>query len=468
MRCPCSCRRPSTHGADACAIIRQLFPVSQSAPRKDGSIKGFSVLSERSQPAHPVAGLHAWRLTRPWLAGSPLAPALLVFLVYGLWLIGMFATGHRAIDFVMPGKKFVTASHISKVITIDPKYHYAKNGLGSDGQFFYDIAVDPVNARYYIDWPGYRYARPLYPLVARVLAFGRVDWVMFSMLITNLLALAACTWLLAAYLLRKGVSPWWSLVFSFCPGAFLGLQRDLTEPLSYALIAAAVYVFTFGGRFRLVTSGAVFALAILTRDKALIFAGIYALSLVLPHRPGELWRQWLRLLPSRMPGAALMSFVALAPYVAWQLFITHWLGASGMTSAQEVAPLSAAGVSVHHLAAMAGPYAIDLMSVVVPAAICAVVTARALFRGEWGPEVILLAVIIVVSVVTINPAYYDELFGLLRVNTGVVFSAVLCIGTFDRVTRGNRRWLKAASGFWLWLIVFYVLVGGLWLPAKTM
>jgi hypothetical protein len=253
-------------------------------------IKGFSALSERAHQVDDEPRTRAFRLPQLRLTDSPLAPAVFVFVVYGLWLIGMFATGHRAIDFVMPGKKFVTASHVSKIIKIDPKYHYAKNGFGSDGQFFYDIAVDPVNARYYIDWPGYRYARPVYPFMARVLAFGRVDWVMYSMLVTNLLALAACTWLLAAYLLRKGVSPWWSLVFSFCPGAFLGLQRDLTEPLSYALIAAAVYLFTFGGRFRCVSSGALFALAVLTRDKALIFAGMYALSIVLPRGPKELWR----------------------------------------------------------------------------------------------------------------------------------------------------------------------------------
>lgn len=425
------------------------------------------MLTNRSKRFNSGSASDALGLRRWWLTDKPFAPTVTVFVIYGLWLIGMFATGHRAIDFVMPGKKFVTASHASKIIKIDPKYHYAKNGLGSDGQFFYDIAVDPLNARYYIDWPAYRYSRPLYPFVARVLAFGRIDWVMYSLLITNLLALVASTWILAAYLLRKGVSPWWALVFSFCPGAFLGLQRDLTEPLSYALIAAAVYLFTFGGRYRIVTSGAVFALAVLARDKALIFAGIYALSLVLPRGPADLWSPWIRSLPHRIPGAALMSVLILTPYLCWQWLILRWLHMRGVTNAQEVAPLGASGASLHHLAAMAGPYAVDLLAVVVPAAICGIMTVRALLRGAWNPEVLLLAVITIVSVVTINPLYYDDLFGLLRVNAGVVFSAILCIAAFDVVSRGSRRWLKYASGFWLWLIVFYVMAGALWLPAKT-
>ena len=50
---------------------------------------------------------------------------------------------------------------------------------GYDGQFIYYIARDPAPERVagYLDVPAYRYQRILLPLLARLLALGRIDWI---------------------------------------------------------------------------------------------------------------------------------------------------------------------------------------------------------------------------------------------------------------------------------------------------
>jgi len=64
---------------------------------------------------------------------------------------------------------------------------------GYDGQFAYFIAVDPLGAAPLIDVPAYRYQRIVYPLLARLLALGRREWIPWMLPLVNLIALAAGT-----------------------------------------------------------------------------------------------------------------------------------------------------------------------------------------------------------------------------------------------------------------------------------
>ena len=152
----------------------------------------------------------------------------LVPAVYGLWLSRLVFGGADPRDYIVLGKHFVLQSHTSSVITYDPHYHYVKNGSGYDGQFFYFMAVDPVHARYYMDSPSYRYARPVYPPLTRVLALGRASWVPYTLILINWLAIAGGAFLIAAWLARRGVSAPAGTDLRRVPGAIIGLQRDLT------------------------------------------------------------------------------------------------------------------------------------------------------------------------------------------------------------------------------------------------
>src|SRR5207253_1121859 len=103
--------------------------------------------------------------------------------------------------------------------------------------------------------------------------------------------------------------------FGLYPGLLVSPQRDLTEPLAYALVACAICLFDFGGGRRFVWAGLVFAVAALGRETTVIFPVAYALS-VLPN-----WHRAVK-------GAGL----ALLPLVAYELFLWRWLGIIGTES----------------------------------------------------------------------------------------------------------------------------------------
>ena len=87
------------------------------------------------------------------------------------------------------GTHFINQSQASQVIRLDPSYHHVSE-IGYDGQFFYYLALDPINARWYMDVSTYRYTRILYPMLARVLALGRPDLIPVTLFLINWLAIA--------------------------------------------------------------------------------------------------------------------------------------------------------------------------------------------------------------------------------------------------------------------------------------
>ena len=122
------------------------------------------------------------------------------------------------------------------------------------------MALDPVNARYYVDIPSYRYSRILYPVLVRGLSLFNPDWMPSMLLLVNLVAIVLGTWVVAAWCLEHGLSAWWGLVFAFYVGQVVSFTRDLNEPIAYGLVAVAVYVFERWPERRL-WSAVAFALA---------------------------------------------------------------------------------------------------------------------------------------------------------------------------------------------------------------
>ena len=494
-----------------------------------------------------------------WASRSPWAVAGTVFAIFGLWLAGMYARGYDARNSIVLGTRYVQMSHRSSVIRYDPTYRYPGGPSGYDGQFFYFIAVDPLRARYYMDSPSYRYTKILYPVVARLLALGQAGLVPFALILTNWLAIAATAGALGAWLRRKGMSPWFALVYALCPGVWVSFERDLTEPLSYALVITAVYFYDFGGRYRWASSGILFALAILARDKAAIFAGIYGAGMLLSGADSWVeghWQGWRdrralepvggegtpkpRVVAPAQPQlaadvmrtedgtrtrrveawagegaaprgestrganqdedvrehtaterratglratstkfardavgmmlrngwkAAAFGAIALGPYLAWRRFVQHWLHAagsvSGVSTSYQAAPLSGVLTSALSTATKV----MYLFVLFIPALLCAGMALWAVVRRVWAVPVALLLVLIEVSVVSLNVDYFVDVYGVLRVEAGVILAATLCLPYFGRLTRGNSLWFYACSGGWLLLTVGYMAVAPAWLLA---
>jgi hypothetical protein len=364
-------------------------------------------------------------------------PAAIILLIHAVWIGAYFAAGHEIRDFIKIGSVDVRRSQASPLIKYDPTYRYppnhdAPNGTGFDGQYSYFIAVDPPKARFYIDASeaSYRYTRILYPMVARALAIGQAPLIPYTLLLVNWLAMGLGTFALAAWLRRRGTSPWWSLIYGLYPGFLVSMQRDLTEPLAYALVAVAIYCFDFAGRRRLLWAGVAFSLAALAREVTLVFALMYGLA-IFPHS----WRAALRFLA-----------LVVGPLAMYELFLLRWLG-----------QLSAGGgISLLPFGGLLGTGELQLsrqppeiLGVILPALACAALAVRALLRRLIRIEIVTLLANIMVLVVIQPASVYIAYTSIGRATAGVVLAALTCVPYVPQLKLRSRLSALAPVAGWL-------------------
>jgi hypothetical protein len=375
--------------------------------------------------------------------------AVAVLLFYVAWTLAYLGSGHDARELILVGRRFAAQSSASVVIdrTVRSDAHFPYGSeTGYDGQFAYFIALDPANARYYIDSPAFRYARIGYPLTARLLAAGQPALVPYAMILVNLLALAGGTWALAAWLKRKGVSPWLALVYGLYSGLFVAFRRDLTEPLAYGLVALAIYAFNFGGPRRIIWSALCFALALLTRETVVVFIGIYALSLLFEGARARA-HGWWECVRSSWRRVLVFLTVCAAPYVVWRVFLLAWLGATGIRA--DLAPQLVPFGGLLALWPLNAEQSRTVVVVIVPALICAGLGLWALRRHIFSVEAWALLANVLVFVVVLPKLDYVDFSGTGRITTGVVLAALFCVPAFDRLGRRNRWWLAVCAALWL-------------------
>lgn len=391
----------------------------------------------------------ARRWAGTWAAlRAPLAVATLTLLVYLLWIIGFFAGGHDARDLTFMGLRLLRQSHASSVISIDPRYHYYPNDIGYDGQYFYYLALDPRNAHDYMDFPSYRYTRILYPMAARLLALGQPALIPYTLLLLNWLAIGAGTVLVASWLRRRNLSPWLALIYGLYPGLFLALQHDLSEPLAYALVALGIYLYDYGGRGRLLAAGVAFGLAALARETTAVFAICYAAhALLASERPDADWQVRAR---DNWRSALTLAGLALGPLALYKGFLTLWLGAAGIPPS--VLPSLVPFGGLYALWPWNGQQFMGILTVVLPALICAVAALWALRKGVRDVQVWLLLAQITLFVVLLPYTTFYDIYSTDRVATGVMLAALYCIPFLDRAMVKNRTWLLASAGLWLALL----------------
>jgi len=435
---------------------------------------------------------------------SPWSVAAVVLVAYAFWLLAFFGSGHEPRDMIYIGRQFVTQSHASQVIRLDPSYPNVSE-IGYDGQFFYYLALDPANARFYMDVSTYRYTRILYPMVARMLALGRPDLVPWTLWIVNWLAIAGGALAVAAWLKRRGFSPWFALVYGLYPGLIVALQRDLSEALAYGLAAAAVYVFDYGpGRRELLAAG-IFALAALTRETTAVIPLVYGLYpglivalqrdlsealayglaaaavYVFDYGPGRrellaagifalaaLTRETTAVIPlvyaagllvggfrANWLRAVLFGAIAIGPLALYKLFLLAWLGA-GHDIGIPLAHLPFQGLWHWRYWSVPGQTE-EVRTVVFPGLIAGGVAVYALWRRRvFASQVWLLAFSVLLFIIFLQADAYIEIQAASRVTTGVLLAALLCV-PFLAATALRRWWLWACSALWLALTPFWLI-----------
>ncbi|MCL4535839.1 MAG: hypothetical protein M1370_11865 [Bacteroidetes bacterium] len=204
---------------------------------------------------------------------------------------------------------------------------------GYDGQYYYLIARDPFLLHGILP-DAYRRQRILYPLVASLLAAGQPGALSYSLLAVNLMALGATVLLLGALLRQDtALGPWWALAGGLSAGMVVSIQNDLPDPLALAFSLAALLLYR---RHRLRWAAAALALALLSKENAVLFL----VALVLMEAAHHRWR-----------GAGTLAASAL-PYLSYQAMLfaaTGQIGLLGSGGGSNLAlPLTGIAAGVAH------------------------------------------------------------------------------------------------------------------------
>lgn len=301
-------------------------------------------------------------------AGAPVVTALAVVLIF-LALIG------ARYDFNPSALIGLGADNPLNDPSTLPGGLLVFQGDGYDGQYFYHTALSIVRGERPAV-PAVRIQRIVYPLAAALLSFGQERGLPYTLIAVNVLAVAIGTAIFIRLLRRRNLSPWWSLLFALNPGMILEVQMDLALPMAMAFAAGAWLCWE---NRRLWAAGALLALALLTRESAVLFLIPLVAAEVLSKR----WR-----------GAATLS-LSVVPFLAWQLILRLWLGAGGMAvsagqfgipGAGMIAALGNAAASLGQgLAAMARQASVvAVMALIVAALVVSVWKMRRGFDAYTG------------------------------------------------------------------------------------
>ena len=310
--------------------------------------------------------------------------------------------------------------------------------MGYDGQFSYQIAVDPAHSLTKLDIPAYRLQRILYPILARVTALGHPRLIPWTLVIVNLSALAAGVAATEALLSSYGQSPWWALAYGLNVGMLMSVRLDLTEPTAFMFVQLGALAWV---KNRRAASALAFSMASLTKEVTLLIAVGYAF--------GELRRAGLK-------SALSWALVAFAPFVAWQALLAIWIGQLGigsggaMSSPFEILPLRAWwSIAGYDIRAFLTISILVVPMVLAPAFAGILASFRALTKGFTHPTAISLAAQSTAFLFLPASNLLDPL-GSSRFSVGLIVS-LLAFGAARRDTR-----VLAYSQLWLLTLVFLV------------
>lgn len=257
---------------------------------------------------------NAWeRVLKNRWAAVLLRPSVLVLLVYVIYSgIVLYLHQYDATVFIQIGRTSLACDPGSSVAKLVREIGYGPPywEAGFDGQFYYYIALDPLDAWRILD-ANVRYQRILYPLIVRLLSLDYLPSIPALMIVVNLVSIFVGTELLARLLRWFHVNSWYSLGYGLNIGELVCLRRDLPEPLMLAFVMAAICCLEARGNLRL--AGVLFSLALFTKETAIFFVAACALALMLKH--GDSLRS-----------ATVLVGISILPYVSYQLLLLNRFG----------------------------------------------------------------------------------------------------------------------------------------------
>lgn len=202
------------------------------------------------------------------IAGSALAICMLL-------RFAVVAKGNFA-NFILVGSYFATRSQLPPGIPVHP-------GTGYDGQFYYRLAVDPLNwsaSAFGIHLDSYsRLGRIGYSAIVWLASAGRHPAIPVVMVIVNVVAFGVLAALCASLSRLAGRNPLFGLLIAGYWGFLWSASRDTTELVAVVFLVAAALALR---RDHPVLAGALLAFSVLSRESGLVFVAAVFIARVVP------------------------------------------------------------------------------------------------------------------------------------------------------------------------------------------
>ena len=395
------------------------------------------VLSLQQAPAlqsprvHPAGSL-ADRTDRPLATAAAAAVAGTLFVLVRL----LVATKGDISRFVMAGRDFVNPASAPKGLYVFP-------GSGYDGQFYYRLALDPVDLAktafgITVD-AGFRFQRIGMSALAWLASGGQHQVVPEALVAVNLAALVALAWLGALIAHDAGRHAGWGLLVAGYWGFLFSIGRDLPEVLASCFLVGGLVALR---RARPVLAGLVLSCAVLTLETTLdvvIAVGVVALVQILrrTRRPGVQDLAWV------MPGLA---------FAGWQVTGLAMTGALPMRSDTGdnlgVPAVNMVGAVVHFLTHITSASSLLWLAEFTVLGIVTLFAAWSLPRSRvpsWEKAAWVVASLVAVSLA--RGVWYGHA-------TFRGFEDVYLLSTVVLIGSRHRLWLPAALVAVAWAVTF--------------
>jgi hypothetical protein len=392
----------------------------------DGPDTASAVGPAPQPPSGPVP-----RLDHPAVPGLMTLLAALAFVLarWQAWAKGDISR------FILVGRHFATPAQLPHGIAVSPTYGY-------DGQFFYRLALDPLDfgpTAYGItmDHP-YRYMRIGYPALTWLVSLGQHVLVPVMLVVVNVAAVSALGWFGGVIARQGGRHALAGLLLPAFFGIITSLSRDTAEPLAAASLVAGLLAVRAR---RPVLAAILLVYGVLTRETVMV--AVVAIAAV---RVSGLVRT------RRLPTVGRDDLPWLAPTVAffaWQVVVKAATGsfallADGGRNAGEplIAPLRALEANLDHFNAHQFDQ-VDLWFLQVSILAAFAVAALVGLRSTSAPSHERLAFILfLVEICIVTPSTWNSLDSDLRSFIEAYLLAVVILLGIPRRISGT--WLLSS------------------------
>ena len=301
---------------------------------------------------------------------------------------------------------------------------------GYDGQFYYQIALNPLGAARFMDNAPFRYQRIVYPILTRLLSLGQPILIPYSLLIVNWLSIISSVEILSRLLHEAGMSPWYSLSYGLYFGQATSLTFDTTEAFTYALVCLGIL---FYQKHRQTSAALVFGLAAVSRETAVLFPLAYILFFLM----NVDWRNVFRYIG-----------LGIIPLAIWLMILARIFGKTGVSFAPPFEHIPFYGIFAQSAAPRKFPLLIVTM--LVPTAAAGILAGRRLL--QWRIHPLLFAWIAnILMIVFLSRFSYLDLISCSRISVGLTLSGIVYgIVTHDKV-------VLIASQYYLFIFGLYII-----------